>query len=241
MEKTLILLHGYGVRGWFWDGFTDFFKKPAGGSFGRVLAPDQDMRNISVLIESTERLVREEAERNGGVTLVGHSMGGAVAAVVAASLGDTMVRKFACLATPFGENRSSMSGLVKFLIRHRLIPDFVARPQFFSSHTPLTTQKSMFEKVVPESVELQEAIMADNHFHTALLTHPAGQPAMVVCSEADRVVPFSQSQALAAKLAARLEVFPKAEHVGHNDMVAAPKIVTRTQAMLGDFFSERYS
>ncbi len=206
MERTIIFLHGYGVRGWFWDGFKDQFAASNGGEFDRVLAPDLNMADIDTLFDTTTGLVAIEAEKQGPVYLVGHSLGGAVAAVVAGALGKQAVAGIACIATPFGGNRSSGKALTRFLIRHRMIPQFIARPRFFGT-TPVTVQKAMFAKVSPESPALQDSIMADTYIHTKLLNESLPMPAIVLCSEADRIVPVSQCRELSVQLGADIHVF----------------------------------
>ncbi len=236
MERTVIFLHGYGVRGGFWSGFARAFARSEGGIFDRVLAPDLDMTDIDTLVETTTERIAEEAGRNGPVCLVGHSLGSAVGAVVARSLGEKSIRKLVCIATPFGGNSATGRGLTRFLVRHRLIPGFLARPRFFN-RTPVYVQKAMFTKVVPETPALQDAAFAKTYFHTDLLNGELPVPSLVICSEADRVVPAAQSRALAARIGARLHLFEASERVGHDDFVAAPEVAPRVQSIISDFFS----
>lgn len=241
MERTLIFLHGFGVRGWFWEEFTDFFKTSEGGSFTRVLAPDLEMTDVDTLVTTTGDLIEQEASRNGGVSLIGHSLGGAVASVVADRLGDRLVRKLVCMATPFGGSTAHLKGFLRFLIRHHLLPDFLTRPHFYSKQTPMAVQKSMFARVVAETPALLDTLTADTHFHTTLLTRRLELPSLVVCSGADRVVSLAQSAALADAIGAELYVFPAEEKVAHDDFVAAPVVRERTQAVLARFLGSQAS
>ncbi|WP_455382390.1 alpha/beta fold hydrolase [Salinispira pacifica] len=236
MEQTVIFLHGYGVRGSFWSGFARAFARGEGGAFDRVLTPDLDMTDVETLMETTATLVAEEAESRGPVCLVGHSMGGAVAAVTAQRLGSSAVRKLVCIATPYGGNSARGTGLIRFLIRHRLIPDFVARPRFFT-RAPVYVQKAMFAKVVPENRAMQEAAMAEKYFHTELLGGSLPLPSMVIASEADRVVPSSQCRELSERIGATLHLFGPSDRVGHDDFVAAPEIALEVRRMITEFLS----
>lgn len=236
MEQTVIFLHGYGVRGGFWSGFARAFSRNEGGSFDRVLAPDLDMTDIDTLLETTTERIAELAKTNGPVHLVGHSLGGAVAAAVTRSLGEKAIRKLVCIATPYGGNRSPGRGLTRFLIRHRLIPGFLARPRFFS-RTPVYVQKAMFAKVVPETEALQNAALAETYFHTRLLDDTLPVPSLVICSEADRIVPAAQCRALAARIGARVHLFDAHERVGHDDFVAAPEVAPKVRSIITGFFS----
>ncbi|HUX51981.1 MAG TPA: alpha/beta hydrolase [Spirochaetia bacterium] len=239
MDKTLIFLHGFGVRGRFWNGFTDYFATPAGGSFTRIVAPDLQTTDINTLVETTTELVQSEAERNGGVCLVGHSLGGAVAAVVASRLGDDLVRRLVCISSPFGTNRSRLTGVIRLLIRHHLIPEFAIRSRFYSKQTPKEIQKRMFSEVVAETPALLDAVLAETQFHTTVLTHRLSQPSLVMASEADKVVPVAQSKALAGAIGAELSIFTASERVAHDDMIAAPAVRIRAQQILGDFLRRR--
>ncbi|HUX14220.1 MAG TPA: alpha/beta hydrolase [Spirochaetia bacterium] len=236
MDRTIIFLHGYGVRGWFWDDFAQLFTSANGGGFDRILTPDLNMTDIDTLFETTTRLVADEAKKQGPVYLVGHSLGGAVAAVVTGRLGEQAVAGIACIATPFGGNRSSGKSLTRFLIKHRMIPQFVARPRFFGT-TPLAVQKAMFAKVSPESPALADAIMADTYSHTKLLSRALSIPAIVVCSEADRIVPVSQCRQLSAQLGADIYVFERARRIGHDDFVGAPPTASEVRTIISNFFA----
>ena len=239
MDKTLIFLHGFGVRGRFWNGFTDFFTSTEGGRFTRVLTPDLQMPDVDTLVETTTELVQSEAERSGGVCLVGHSLGGAVAAVVGSRLGDDLVRRLVCVSSPFGRNHSRLGGVIKLLISHHLIPEFAIRSRFYSKRTPKEIQKQMFGQVVAETPALLDAVLAETQFHTTVLTHRLSQPSLVMASEADKVVPAAQSKALAGAIGAELSIFTASERVAHNDMIAAPAVRVRAQQIIGAFLGRR--
>jgi pimeloyl-ACP methyl ester carboxylesterase len=134
------------------------------------------------------------------------------------------VERLTLLAPPFGERGQVPGPVVRFLLKHRLIPDFLSRPQFFSGHTPIDIQKSVFRRAVDESEELQALLFRPRRFHTDLFDGPIGVPTLVVASEGDKVVPASESVDFAERLEASLEVFEASRHIGHDDLTCAPRI-----------------
>ena len=82
--RTLVCLHGFGVRGYFWEVIRPHFE----AMYERVLTPDLDMSTLEVMLESGRRLVGDAAaEDEAPVAVVGHSLGGVVAALTARDLG----------------------------------------------------------------------------------------------------------------------------------------------------------
>lgn len=224
MRNRIIFLHGYGVRGDFWRDFAPRFEN----DFDEVLTPDLAMQDLPTLIDTTSILVRRAAERDGGgavrTSLVGHSLGAAVAGVVASSLGGDLVARVVLISPPFGEQHTPMRALTRFLLRYRLIPGFLVRGRFYSTHTPVGVQKAMFARAVPESRTLQDAIFASRWFHTDLLAGRLPQPSLVICSEADAIVRAADSLELAKRIGAETCVYDRARQVAHDDFVASPVI-----------------
>ncbi|MFW5729745.1 MAG: alpha/beta fold hydrolase, partial [Spirochaetota bacterium] len=131
-SRSVILLHGFGVRSYFWDQVGPLFAKV----FETVLTPDLRTDNISTLLDTTKELIRRRTEHDGApVSLVGHSLGGIVSAIAARDLGPGVVEQIAVIASPFGERRQAPSPVLRFLLKRHLLPGFVVRSRFFSSHT----------------------------------------------------------------------------------------------------------
>ncbi len=232
LHATVVLLHGYGVRSAFWEPAHEVFQS----HFEDVLVPDIEMNDLRTMLDWTASYVTERAGEIGKpVYLVGHSLGGALAAVTAARLGLSVVAGFAAIAAPYGDRH--VSALLRFLIRYRLIPGFLARGRFFSDLTPKHVQKRMFATAVPETPELQDALFAPRYFHTDMLTAPAAQPAIVIASACDRVTAAAQSSALAHALGASLHEFGAEREVNHNDYIGSPEICEEVASLLESFFA----
>ena len=233
--RTLILLHGYGVRSFFWEPIKTFFES----KFPQIYVPDLNMENPTVLVDSTKEYIlsiknqHQEAE----IFLVGHSLGGVVAILLAQELGPQVIKKVALLAVPYGEQKIPFKSLTRFLIKHRLIPDFLSRPRFFSKQTPKRVQKNMFKQVVPESEAMINEILNDKYFHTDLITGKLPQDAIFMFSEYDKVVSVAQCRILAEKLGTKAIEYPKDKKVAHDDFITAPTIANEVSARIIDFFS----
>lgn len=220
---TLVCLHGYGVRGYFWDIVRPHLET----IYDRVLTPDLDMSTIDTLLDSAKRAVAAAAqEDDASVAVMGHSLGGAVAGIVARDLGAATVDRAVLLAPPFGEQAEVPGPVIRFLLKHRLIPDFLSRPRFFTAHTPTEIQKSMFSRAVDESEELQAFLFRPRRFHTDYFDGPLGMPVLVVASEGDRIVPASESLEFAQRIEAVREVFDASRNIGHDDITCSPGIAT---------------
>ena len=68
--KTLIFLHGYGVRGnWFWEPIKTFFES----KFAQIYTPDLQMDDISTLIDSTKTFIYDIANKyDTKIYVIGH-------------------------------------------------------------------------------------------------------------------------------------------------------------------------
>ncbi len=220
-SRSVILLHGFGVRSYFWDQVRPLFADV----FETVLAPDLRTDNITTLLDTTKDLIRRCAEQDGApVSLVGHSLGGIVSAIAARDLGPEVVEQIAVIASPFGERQQAPSPILRFLLKHHLIPDFLTRPRFFSSHTPKEIQKRIFSQAVDEPPELLEMAFQKRWFHTDFFTEPLAQPTLVIYSESDRIVPPLETQHFARALGAETRVLPRERRVAHDDLLASPTI-----------------
>ena len=219
--RTLVCLHGFGVRGYFWEVIRPHFEK----AYNRVLTPDLHMETIDTVIASGRSVIGQAAAEDGAaVAVVGHSLGGVISALAAKDLGADAVERVVLIAPPFGEKAKVPGRVVRFLLEHRLIPDFLTRPQFFTSHTPKDIQKSMFRRAVDETPQLQALLFTRRRFHTDLFRGPLPAPALVVASEADRIVPAAESREFAERLGAPLAIYGAERSIGHDDLTCSPTI-----------------
>ncbi|TVR90406.1 MAG: alpha/beta hydrolase [Spirochaetaceae bacterium] len=236
-NRTVVLLHGYGVRGSFWR----YLKPVLAERFEKVRAPDLEMSTLETMTSSTSSYCRTLAHSTGQrLILVGHSLGGVLAAIVAQELGADVVDRVVIIAAPYGEHRMSKVGaaITRLLIRFRLIPDAVARRRFFSDNSPTERQKTLFAEAVPESAELQNMLFAPVWFHTKSLVSPLPVPSLVIASEFDKVVPYTQTLQFAEVLSSQTRIFAVQEQVAHDDFAAAPIHVQQTADIVYSFAGE---
>lgn len=227
-----LFFHGYGVRGSTWD----TVRAALGAQTGPTSAPDLEAHTPDELV----RLARGRARRfslevDGPVLIVGHSFGSVLAALAAQDPGAPMVAGAVLISTPFGERENVPGPIMRFLLRHQLVPPVLVRPRFFSGHTPVEIQKHVFAHAVPEAPALRELTYQRTFFHNELFTGPLPVPALVVASEADRIVPAKQSATFASVIGAESLVLPASEGVGHDDFFASPSIAERTAQIIADF------
>lgn len=230
--RGTIFLHGYGVRGAIWD----TVRAALGSDAGATAAPNLDASDVDELVTLARGRVRRfSLEVDGPVIVVGHSLGAALAALAAQDPGPPIVSGVVLIAAPYGERDRIPGPVMRFLLRHRLIPPALLRPRFFSEHTPLGVQKEVFANAVPEAPALRELTVRRRFFHTDLINGPVDVPSLVVASESDRIVPARLSREFAAVLGSRLELLPESEGIGHDDFFASPTIAARTAAIIRDF------
>lgn len=233
--KTLIFLHGYGVRGnWFWEPIKTFFES----KFAQIYTPDLQMDDISTLIDSTKTFIYDIANKyDTKIYVIGHSLGGVVGTLACQDLGVKVIDKFAAIAVPFGDQNIPFKSLVRFLVRYRMIPGFISRPRFFSKHTPKEIQKVLWKKIVQENQAIQNLVLgADKWFHTDLIKQHLTQESIVFASEADKVVPWHGTKLFSERIGANLVLFPRNRNIKHNDFIASPMISQEIAEKIIDFF-----
>jgi pimeloyl-ACP methyl ester carboxylesterase len=230
----VILLHGYGVRGRTWDEMRGAME----GRFRDSIAPDLDAVSIDQLVDRATEEVRTFSEaRAAPVVVMGHSLGAVLAAIAAHRLGTSVVAATVLLAPPFGNGNNGPDGLLRFLLKHRLIPPWMIRPRFFSRNTPKPVQKRIFKEAVPEHPDLQAATLDRPWFHTSIFDTPLDMPTLIIASKSDRIVPYSQSEAFARAIGATLHGIPADRLVGHDDLFASRSMVAEVVDTVVEFLS----
>lgn len=231
--RILVLLHGYGVRSFFWEPIITFFES----KFPQINVPDLQMDNPAVLVESTKKYILDLKNKSDAeIFIVGHSLGGVLAILIAQELGPDVIKKVALLAVPYGEHHIKFKSFTRFLIKNRLLPDFITRPRFFSKHTPKKVQKKLFKQVVPESEAMIDEILNEKYFHTDLVKNKLPIDSIFFLSEYDKVAPYKQSLALATILGSKMVVYKKENKVAHVDYIAGPTIANEVANQIIDFF-----
>lgn len=232
-ETTIVLVHGYGVRGSFWEKLQP--KLMLHGH--RVVAPDLSGDSPFDLADRLESVAREQAA-TGRVALVGHSLGGILCALVAGRVGPAVVSHLVVIASPFAGRAKSVGPVVKFLIRYRLLPPALIRPRFFSRATSRSDQKRWFARAIPESPALQQVLFGTDWFPTAELSRKLVQPALAVYSEADRIVEAAATRQLAAAIGAEEYRFARDRGVGHNDFAASDAVSDEVAGTISAFVTK---
>ena len=233
MVGSILLVHGYGVRGSFWEKLQPRLQR----GVETVSAPDFEGTSPQQLAAQIEQLARSNAA-TGPIALVGHSLGGILCALVASRVDPAIVSHLVLIAAPFGGRASSVNPILRFLIRFRLLPQFVVRPRFFSSATRLADQKRWFSRAVPESPELQDILFSSQWFPVDAFTAPLPQRSLAVYSCADRIVDPAATQLFARTLGAHEYVFDQQRGIGHNDFAASDSIAEETAAAILAFIND---
>jgi pimeloyl-ACP methyl ester carboxylesterase len=230
--RGTLFYHGYGVRGNIWRTLVDRLA----GSTGPSYTPDLAAKDVDELVTLARgRARRVSLEIDGPVLLVGHSLGAVLAAFAAQEPGPPAVGGVVLIAPPYGEREHVPGPVMRLLLRHRLIPPALLRPRFFSSRTPVSTQREIFANAVPEAPALRELTLSRTFFHTAMFDGPLRVPSLVLASRADRIVPAHQSESFGRLLGSEVVVLSEDERVAHDDFFASPEIATQTAQIIRAF------
>lgn len=218
LESTLICIHGYGVRGFFWEEFAKIAKV----HFNTVICPDLCMQTLESTIIEIQEICRHAAANGNTVTLIGHSLGAILCALAAQNLNPSILRALVVIACPFGERKRQMPPFVRFLLFHKLIPDFLLRRRFFGPQVPLSIQKAIFAQAIKENPEFQQLISTGTWFHNNLIKPLPEITTLAISSSADQIVASSETRAMATALNCEYIDFPKSQKVGHDDFGVSP-------------------
>lgn len=223
VKPAILCVHGYGVRGSSWQWLRGALAKDT----ATVETPSIQMDTIETMISDTRNRVQDLAARHDGpIGLVGHSLGAAILSILTQEKLPDRVKGVILISPPFGE-QAAPGKIMSFLLQKQLMPQFLIRPRFFSKKTPKARQKEIFDNAVPESDQLRDSVFTAHWFHNEILTKESSVSALVVASDADKVVPSWQSKELAERIGAETWISPQSDNIGHDDYLGAPLIVDR--------------
>jgi predicted alpha/beta hydrolase family esterase len=193
LEEQVVFVHGYGMRGFFWQTLLKTWNTPTGW-----FAPDF---NITSVLQGRDQLleyIQKKAEEFGKPSiLVGHSLGGILCALSLSKLSPTQVSHVVILMAPWlKEKRNPLEKLIGFLIRHRLLPGVLVMERFFSSAIPKDMQQQLFSKAVQEDLDLSYEITTQTWFDPNLFIPNPSIRIIGIGSEHDRIVPPESVEAL---------------------------------------------
>lgn len=235
--RRIICIHGYGVRGFFWTPLKLHLEE----YFSEVLTPDLKMEDIPSAITEVRELAKIHSRESGQpVILCGHSLGGILCAMAAKELEKNDLHSLIVMASPFGRRKNGMNPLIKFLLKHKLIPGWAVRSQFFGSNTPVHLQKELFNNAVPENLSIQEAVTEPTWFHSEEINHPFGFPVLGLASEADKIVSSRETQLFTEALGGQFYTFPFSLQIGHDDFTVHEPAIKQLLRVLLPFFGKSY-
>ena len=227
---NLVLLHGYGVRSFFWEPMQTVLNEHGIAN----VAPDLDMASVEDGLRQISDIVAAVRENRGEpVTLVGHSLGGVLAALAGKRMGPSAVARVVVLSSPFGRNRRGpLAPLLRLALATGLLPPDAVRPRFFGPAIPTERQRALFDRAVREQPGLRSLPWQREWFHSRSFPNGLEQPSVVIASAADRVVPAAQTRAFAAAIGAVYHEFPASEQIGHDDLGVSTEIARRVVALI---------
>lgn len=175
---------------------------------------------------------------SGPADLVGHSLGGVVAARAASVLGERHVRRAVLIASPYGLRRRRTSPMLRARRRgDGSVAEPDIREQFYGPHTPETIQTQTWSMAADEADDILRLAFEPVWFHTDQIATPLNQPSLVILSEADEVVSGAEAASFADAIGAQVLRFSADRQIGHNDLIQSPKIAPEVARAVEAFLS----
>jgi len=235
MTLHFLLIHGYGVRSGFWDGFVQW----AMGEGHTTTCVELDMLNVDSAITSCKgallQLQLDQQQENTKTIAVGHSLGGIFLICTLARFPELAPNRAVAVASPIGTKNEGPHPLLRWLVRHKLVPGFIIRQRFFGKQVPDAIRKKLFSQAVREAPGIAELILPGTWFHTELLHGPYAWDALFMASMCDKIVPWQKSSQFAEACQAPFYCFNASFGFGHNDLgVSALVAETYATVMLHD-------
>lgn len=214
-SRPLLLIHGYGVRSYFWNALLPHLT----AHFDPIETPDLELPDVEsgvAMVGDACRALRQRASHP--VVLVGHSLGGILAALAARDLAPDTVSHLVVIASPYGRRVGRAFGpMVRLRFALGLISRDAVRRRFFGPDVPEEIQRVIFDSPADESAELKALGRRRRWFHTGAFPHGVPQRTLAIGSAADRIVHIDETREFAEELNARMVTFPSCDRIGHDD------------------------
>ena len=212
---NFICLHGFGVRGNFWDPLIPELSKL---SEQNIIAPDLDFSTIDSAINSSRKSIINNQDKVS--VIIGHSLGAVLA--LRQELVNLDNKNIYLILLGCGmpiKMHSIVTGITRIIMKYGyLLPDHFWQSSFFSSITPQDIQDKFFSKVVKESnVFINELTSKNNDLLNFLENIDRSLPrTLFITGAKDRLTTTDRTVALANKLDA---TFISIDNAGHNDLI----------------------
>ena len=230
---NFICLHGFGVRGNFWDPLIPELSKL---SEQNIIAPDLDFSTIDSAINSSRKSIINNQDKVS--VIIGHSLGAVLA--LRQELVNLDNKNIYLILLGCGmpiKMHSIVTGITRIIMKYGyLLPDHFWQSSFFSSITPQDIQDQFFSKVVKESnVFINELTSKNNDLLNFLENIDRSLPrTLFITGAKDRLTTTDRTVALANKLDA---TFISIDNAGHNDLIYSElirkKVVKEIISFLG--------
>ncbi len=230
---NFICLHGFGVRGNFWDPLIPELSKL---SEQNIIAPDLDFSTIDSAINSSRKSIINNQDKVS--VIIGHSLGAILA--LRQELVNLDNKNIYLILLGCGmpiKMHSIVTGITRIIMKYGyLLPDHFWQSSFFSSITPQDIQDKFFSKVVKESnVFINELTSKNNDLLNFLENIDRSLPrTLFITGAKDRLTTTDRTVALANKLDA---TFISIDNAGHNDLIYSElirkKVVKEIISFLG--------
>ena len=230
---NFICLHGFGVRGNFWDPLIPELSKL---SEQNINAPDLDFSTIDSAINSSRKSIINNQDKVS--VIIGHSLGAILA--LRQELVNLDNKNIYLILLGCGmpiKMHSIVTGITRIIMKYGyLLPDHFWQSSFFSSITPQDIQDKFFSKVVKESnVFINELTSKNNDLLNFLENIDRSLPrTLFITGAKDRLTTTDRTVALANKLDA---TFISIDNAGHNDLIYSElirkKVVKEIISFLG--------
>lgn len=234
-QHPLVLVHGYGVRGFFWSALrTQLVDR-----FDCIHTPDFDFATVDQGEDAVVELCRQvRTECTAPIVLIGHSLGGVISSLAVKRLSTDVVSHLVVIASPFGTRVGRAFGpLTRLRFALGLIGRAEMRARFFGPDVPTELQTQVFARAAEESDELKALGRQKRWFHTDAFPQPLAQRVLTIASAADRIVHHSETAAFSHALGGDYHCFAKGDRIGHDDFGVYPPVAERTAAAVRRFLA----
>ncbi|MFL3050207.1 MAG: alpha/beta hydrolase [Candidatus Neomarinimicrobiota bacterium] len=215
-----ICLHGFGVRGNFWDPLIPELSKL---SEKNVIAPDLDFSTIDSAINSSRNSIINNQDNVS--VIIGHSLGAVLALrqeLVILDNENIYLILLGC-GLPMKMN-SIVIAITRMIMKYGyLLPDHFWQPRFFSPITPQDIQDKFFSKVVKESNTFINELTSKNNYLLNFLENieRSFPRTLFITGTKDSLTTTERTVALANKLNA---TFISIDNAGHNDLIYSESV-----------------